>query len=167
MGREVLRRGSVGIRLAFFARFGMLLFHGGRRNCFMMFLEWLALNGGRIIVRSVRLIHDMGFAVVKLLVVRFFVVFAGAGQRFTGKHFHGGAVRGGQRGRGRWRVFLRMPVIIVFEVFEDVANVQESVSVETNVHEGGLHAGKDAGDFSFVDAADESEFFFPLDVNFD
>jgi hypothetical protein len=60
-----------------------------------------------------------------------------------------------------------MPVIVVLEVFENVADVQEGVAVETNVHEGGLHAGEDAGDFSFVDAADEREFFFPLDVNFD
>jgi len=60
-----------------------------------------------------------------------------------------------------------MPVIVVLEVFENVADVQEGVAVETNVHEGGLHARKDAGDFSFVDAADEREFFFPLDVDFD
>src|SRR6266404_1073821 len=62
MRREILRCGSVGIRLAFFTRFGMLLFHGSRRNCFVMFLEWLPPNGGRVIVRSVRLFRDMGFA---------------------------------------------------------------------------------------------------------
>ena len=58
-------------------------------------------------------------------------------------------------------------MVVVLQVFEDVADVQESIAVETNVHKGGLHAGKNAGDFSFVDASDESEFFFPLDVNFD
>jgi hypothetical protein len=60
-----------------------------------------------------------------------------------------------------------MPVIVVLKIFEDVTDVQEGVAVETNVHEGGLHAGEDACDSSFVDAADEREFFFPLDVNFD
>ncbi len=39
MGREVLRRGGIGIRLAFFTCFGMLLFHGGRRKCFVMFVD--------------------------------------------------------------------------------------------------------------------------------
>jgi hypothetical protein len=60
-----------------------------------------------------------------------------------------------------------MPVIVVLEVFENVADVQEGVAVEPDVHEGGLHAWEDAGDFSFVDAADEREFFFSLDVDFD
>jgi len=62
---------------------------------------------------------------------------------------------------------VRVPVIVVFEVFENVADVQEGVAIKANVHESGLHAGEDAGDFSFVDAADEGEFFFALDVNFD
>jgi len=65
------------------------------------------------------------------------------------------------------RLLVRMPVIVVLEVFENVADVQEGVAVEPNVHEGGLHAWEDAGDFSFVNAADEREFFFPLDVDFD
>jgi len=65
------------------------------------------------------------------------------------------------------RLLVRMPVIVVLEVFENVADVQESVAVEADVHESGLHSGEDAGDFSFIDAADESEFFFALDVNFD
>jgi len=62
---------------------------------------------------------------------------------------------------------MRVPVIVILEIFENVADVQESIAVETNVHESGLHAGEDAGDFSFVDAADERKFFFALDVNFD
>jgi len=60
-----------------------------------------------------------------------------------------------------------MAVIVVLEVFENVADVEEGVAVETNIDESRLHAGEDAGDFSFVDTADEREFFFPLDVNFD
>jgi len=64
-------------------------------------------------------------------------------------------------------LLVRTAGIIVFEVFETSLDVEKGVAVKTNVHEGGLHAGKDAGDFSFVDAADEREFFFPLDVDFD
>ena len=50
---------------------------------------------------SVRLFCDVGFVLMELFVVRFFVVaffmaFAGTGQRLTGKHLHWGAIRGGQ-----------------------------------------------------------------------
>jgi len=58
-------------------------------------------------------------------------------------------------------------VVIVFEIFEDVADVQEGIAVEADIDEGRLHAGEDAGDSAFVNAADEGELFFALDVNFD
>jgi len=58
-------------------------------------------------------------------------------------------------------------MIVVFEIFEDVADVEKSVAVEANVHESGLHAGENAGDSAFVNTADEGELFFALDVNFD
>jgi hypothetical protein len=109
----------------------------------------------------------MGFIVMELFVVRFFVVFAGAGQGFTGKQFDWGTIHGGQRRYGSLRLLVRMPVIVIFKIFENVTDVQESVAVETDVHEGGLHTGEDAGDFSFIDAADEGEFLLALDVNFD
>jgi len=57
-------------------------------------------------------------------------------------------------------------MIVIFKIFENVANVEESVAIETDVNESGLHAGKDASDFAFVDAADEGEFLFALDVDF-
>src|SRR3981189_1702760 len=60
-----------------------------------------------------------------------------------------------------------MPVIVILEVFENVADVQESVAVEPDIHESGLHTWEDAGAFSFVDAADVGDFFFALDVYFD
>src|SRR3989442_11918860 len=44
-----------------------------------------------------------------------------------------------------------LEVIVVLEVLENVADVQESVTIQANVHEGGLHPGENAGDFSFVD----------------
>ncbi len=58
-------------------------------------------------------------------------------------------------------------VIVIFEIFENVADVKESIAIEANFHERRLHSGKDAGDFTFVDAADEGELFFALDVNLD
>jgi len=60
-----------------------------------------------------------------------------------------------------------VPVVVVFEVFKDVADVQERVSIQANVDESRLHAGEHPRYFSFVDAADESELFFPFDVYFD
>jgi hypothetical protein len=62
---------------------------------------------------------------------------------------------------------LVVAVVIAFEIFEDVTDVQKCIAVEADVHESGLHAWKDASDFSFVDAADEGELFFALDVDFD
>jgi hypothetical protein len=62
---------------------------------------------------------------------------------------------------------VRLDVIVVLEIFENVADVQKRVAVQADVHESGLHAREDAGDFSFVDTADERKFLFPLDVNLD
>lgn len=64
---------------------------------------------------------------------------------------------------------LRMMLVglVVLEVFKNVADVEKRIAIQTDVHESGLHSGEDACDFSFIDAADEGEFFFPLDVNFD
>ena len=41
------------------------------------------------------------------------------------------------------------------------------VAVETDIDEGGLHTGEHAGDAAFVDATDQRELFFALDINFD
>jgi hypothetical protein len=60
-----------------------------------------------------------------------------------------------------------MPVIVILKIFENVADVKEGIAIEADIDESGLHAGEDAGDFAFVDAADEGELFFALDVNFD
>src|SRR5216684_254957 len=57
MGREVLGRGSVGIRLAFFTRFGVLLFDGSGVFRFVMFLRMVAFGGVLFLVGSVRLVH--------------------------------------------------------------------------------------------------------------
>ncbi len=94
--REVLGRGSVGIRLALLCSFGVLIFRGSGRNSVVMFLEMIAFRGVRIIVRNVLLISVLSFVLVEFLVVRFFVVFASPGQGFTGKHFDRGTTRGRQ-----------------------------------------------------------------------
>ncbi len=76
------------MRLAFLSRFGVRLFQGSGLHRVVMFLELLAFSGGRFVMGSVLLLHRMGFFLVELLVVRFFVMFSGPGQRFTWKHFH-------------------------------------------------------------------------------
>src|ERR1051325_971099 len=106
---------------------------------------------------------------VMRILARFGVPFGGAREGFTWKQFDGRTVACGDCGdRGtRSVLFVRLAVLVVLEVFKNVADVEKSVAIQANVHESRLHAGEDASNFSFVDAADESEFFFPLDVNFD
>jgi len=58
-------------------------------------------------------------------------------------------------------------VIVVFEVFENVADVEECVAVQADVDERRLHARQNARYFSLVDAADKRELFFTLNVDFD
>jgi len=45
-------------------------------------------------------------------------------------------------------------VVEFFDVFEEIADVKESVAIEANLDEGRLHAGKHASDAAFVDATD-------------
>src|SRR6266436_3214202 len=98
---------------------------------------------------------------------RLFVTLAGTRQSLARKHVNRSANRGRQRGRGGQGLLVRMAVIVVLEIFENVTDIEEGVAVKTDVHEGRLHSGKDASDFSFVDAADQREFFLALDVDFD
>ena len=65
------------------------------------------------------------------------------------------------------RIAVTMAVIVILKIFEYVADVQEGVAIEADIDEGGLHTGEDAGDAAFVDATDECELFFALDINFD
>jgi hypothetical protein len=58
-------------------------------------------------------------------------------------------------------------MIVVFEVFEDIADIQKGVAVQADVDESRLHARENASNLAFVDAADERELFFTLDVDFD
>ena len=62
---------------------------------------------------------------------------------------------------------MTMAVIVVLEILEHVADVQEGVAVEADIDEGGLHTGENASNAAFIDATDQREFFFALDINFD
>ena len=63
---------------------------------------------------------------------------------------------GNTHGRLRALVFSRRrgSSIVLFEVFEEVADVEERVCIASNVHEGRLHAGQHARDSTFVNASD-------------
>jgi len=62
---------------------------------------------------------------------------------------------------------MAVAMIVIVQIFKNITDIEEGVAVETDVHESRLHTWEDAGDFTFVDAADEGEFFFALDVNLD
>jgi len=64
-------------------------------------------------------------------------------------------------------IIVTMAVIIVFQIFKNITDIEEGIAVEADIHESGLHARKDASDSAFVDATDEGELFFALDVDFD
>ena len=132
-----------------------------------MFLMVFAFRSVHILVRG--MLFGVRLFRVELFMMRFVMMLAGARQRFARQKFDGSAVHWRERRdrRGYWRLLVRVPVVVVLQVFEYIANVEEGVAVEADVHESGLHAGEDAGDFSFVDAADQREFFFALDVDFD
>lgn len=87
-------------------------------------------------------------------------------ERFARENFNGLAA-GLYRCRCVLVTMIIVTVVIAFEIFEDVTNVEKCVAVQADVHKSGLHARKNASDFSFVNAADEGEFFFALDVDFD
>src|SRR5579863_5888881 len=88
------------------------------------------------------------------------------GKRFSRQRLDQRAAR--RRGnRRRGCVPMRMSVIVVFEVFENVADVEERVAIEADVDERRLHARQNARYFSFVDAADKRELFLALNVNLD
>ena len=62
---------------------------------------------------------------------------------------------------------MAVAVIVVFEIFKHVADVEKCIAIEADIHERRLHAGEDASDSTFVNAANEGEFFFALEVTFD
>jgi hypothetical protein len=80
--RKVLRGRSVGIRLTFLGRFGVEPVLNGRLLVVMMLLEMLTFVGGVcMLVRGMSIV--MSFFLMELFVVYWFLVIAGASQRFT------------------------------------------------------------------------------------
>jgi hypothetical protein len=75
-----------------------------------------------------------------------------------GLHRSGMAVRLGMR--------MAVIVVVVFEIFKNVADVKERIAIQADVDECRLHSRQDARHAALINAADEREFFFALDVNF-
>jgi hypothetical protein len=63
----------------------------------------------------------------------------------VGQHFSGKLDVLGTRGRfavsNRRRWFVTVAVIVIFQIFENVTDVQEGVTVQADIHECRLHAG--------------------------
>ena len=180
VGRKILGSRSV--------RFGLALF-GGVMNVVMAFVvnfgdmsvgDFAYCNGlfddsglgvvrkgivfGRVVVRGiVPGFFNVGFVRVNILMP----VGGGVSKCFAGKQFDNVGRRRRIRGGGGGSIGMGVPVIVVFEIFENIADVEERIAIKADVNESGLHAGEDAGDSAFVDATDEGELFFALDVNFD
>ena len=85
----------------------------------------------------------VGF-VMFVLVMMFFVLVRLGGvtlaDGFAGQNFRDYG-RGLLRRRLGVRIAMPMAVIVILEIFENVADVQEGVAVETDIDEGGLHTG--------------------------
>ena len=48
----------------------------------------------------------------------------------------------------------RDDVIVLLEIFEEIADVEKRVAIEADIHKGRLHAGQHARDAAFVNASD-------------
>src|SRR5579859_7934863 len=95
-----------------------------------------------------------------------FLMDGARGKGFTRQRFDERAARG-RGNRRRWGVSVGMAMIVVFEIFENVADVEECVAIQADVDERRLHARKNARYFSLVDAADKRELFLALNVDLD
>jgi hypothetical protein len=158
-GREILRRGGVRLRLTFvnIAAFGRLAFGAG--------IAFVVL-GGAVKFFGQSVIVAVAIFLARLVQRDRLFMDNARGEGFAGQRLDERAARGrGNRGRGG--VSVRMTVVVVFEIFENVADVKECVAVEADVDESRLHARKNARYFSFVDAADKRELFFALNIDFD
>jgi hypothetical protein len=172
---EVLRRRGVRFRLAFFefrlslfiARFGV----GASLSMNFFVLRFLRF-GRNILAMSIvvmLLARSFGDFVRRALTVSFvssFIAPVSVRQHFARQRFDVSARRRNRRCL-RVRLAGRVPVIVILEIFENVANVKESVAIQADVNESGLHSGEDAGDAALVDAAYERELFLTLDIDFD
>jgi len=136
---------------------------GGSSGCsFFAFAEFC---GAILVLRGLIGRRVIGVRLVEMRVV----VTAGRCEGFTGQQFDGGgrvsASDGGSRRVSRGMGVI-VTMIVVFEVFEHIADVEKGVAIQADVDESRLHAGENASNLAFVDAADERELFFALDVDF-
>jgi hypothetical protein len=173
--RKKLRRRSVGFGLAFFGMGGVrIVVRFGEMRVGNFFSSNLFDNAGLLVVREGIVMRRFvlegilgDFFAVGLVQRKDFLMHrGGVSQRLAGKQLDGARGSGRiSRSSGR-QVRMRMTVIVVFQIFENVADVEEGIAIEADIHECRLHAGENAGDFAFVNAADEGELFFTLDINF-
>ena len=119
------------------------------------------------IVRFATVLQFTGFArFVRFGLPVSALAFAYGRERFTRQQIN--RLPGGDsRHCGGMRFAVTVAVIVVFEIFENIADIQEGVAIQADVHESGLHARKHPRDAALVDTADQRELFFALDVNFD
>jgi hypothetical protein len=152
---KILRRRFVRIGLALIVElFGM--FGNTRNSVFASGVDFFDVRANLLIL----------WICVTVFAWRSLTAVLRSSQRFARENFNQLAA-GLYRRRCVLVTMIIVTVIIAFEIFEDVTNVEECVAVQADVHKSGLHARKNASDFSFVNAADEGEFFFALDVDFD
>ena len=117
-----------------------------------------------MLIATVRVVK--GFGLGKFGMSSVVAMLGGVAQRLARQHFSVHRY-GNRRGCGSMRLGVPMPVIVIFKIFENVADVQEGIAVEPDVHESGLHARKHPRNAALVDTTDQRELFFALDVNFD
>ena len=187
MRREILWSRCVRFRLALFefvVRLDFFGFAGYRRreaHCLVrdvaeivvLIVMHFVVMHFVVMLFTVLFVMSFGVSFMIVLVVMFFVLlqfrgvaFAALADGFAGQNFCDNRRRRLCRPM-TVRIAVPMAMIVIFEIFENVADVQEGVAVETDIDEGGLHTGENAGDAALVDATDQRELFFALDVDFD
>jgi len=137
---KILRSRLIRIRLALF--FPMNLFHTGGAGFGFFDVRMNVVSGDRFAVTTLLGVglSDFGYVLRR----RCFIF--GYGHRRVLRMTHGFAgerldVRDASGGDCHRRGFVSVAVIVVLEIFENVTDVQERVSVQTDVHECRLHAG--------------------------
>jgi hypothetical protein len=165
-GSKILRGRGVRFRLTIIGvgNFGILMLLGGSGGC--SFFAFAEFRGAILVLRGLFGRPVIGVRLVEMHVV----VTAGRCEGFTGQQFDGGgpvsASDGGER-RVSGGMGVIVTMIVVFEVFEDITDVEKGVAIQADVDESRLHAWENASNLAFVDAADERELFFALNVDFD
>jgi hypothetical protein len=176
MGWKILRSGSIWIGLTLLRVMSFVAHFGSVGTESFVGAGLVFYDAGLLVVREGIVMRRFvigwfvrGFFGVSFVSVLFFMLVRGSGvaERFTREQFDNVGWSRRKRRRRCGCILVRMAVIVVLEIFENVADVKESIAIEADVNESGLHAGEDAGDSAFVDTANEGELFFALDVNFD